>query len=292
MKIRHDDPEPLDHEPLLLGEGPSWDAESATLSLVDIAGRALLIVTDQGTTRIPVADDIGCAVPWRTDQWLAAVGTDLLAVSRDGSVGEVAKLPADPATHRANDGKCDPAGRLWVGVMARDAAAGAGLLCVAREHGRVETVLTGLTIPNGLGWSPDGTVMYVTDSVPGTITAYDFDPGSGRLGESRTLITIDPRLGAPDGLTVDAEGHLWTALWDGGAVLRFAPDGALVGVLELPVARLTSCCFAGPDLTELIVTTASIGLDQEALGRYPASGSTYRVRTGIRGLPASRLTDS
>ncbi|WP_327673280.1 SMP-30/gluconolactonase/LRE family protein [Kitasatospora sp. NBC_00458] len=289
MKIRHDEPEPLDHTPLLLGEGPAWDAGSATLGLVDIVGRAFLTVSGDDVTRTPTEDAIGCAVPWAPGRWLAAVGTDVVALTPHGGGTGFARLPGDPATMRANDGKCDPAGRLWVGVMARDAADRAGSLCVVHGDGRVETVLTGLTIPNGLGWSPDGTVMYVTDTARGTITAYDFDVREGRLTDPRVLTAVDPRFGGPDGLTVDAEGHVWTALWDGGAVLRIAPDGALVGVVELPVARLTSCCFAGPDLTDLIVTTARVALDGPTLRRYPESGRTYRVRTDVRGLPATRF---
>lgn len=289
MKIRHSDPEPLGHELLLLGEGPAYDAATGTLGLVDIDGRAFLTVTDQAITRASTGDEIGCAVPWGSELWLAAIGTQVVGLTPEGRRTAFATLPGDPKAFRANDGKCDPAGRFWVGVMARDAARWAAVLCVVNTNGRVDTVLTGLTIPNGLGWSPDGTVMYVTDTGPGKITAYDFDPDSGRLTNPRTLITIDPRLGGPDGLTVDAEGHVWTALWDGGAVLRISPDGALVGVIELPVPRLASCCFAGPDLTELIVTTASVALDDETLRRYPMSGTTFRMHTDIQGLSSTRF---
>ncbi|MEY9894129.1 sugar lactone lactonase YvrE [Catenulispora sp. MAP12-49] len=288
MKIRHSDPEPLGHERLLLGEGPAYDVETGTLGLVDIDGRAFLTVTDQVTTRASTSDEIGCAVPWDDNLWLAAIGNKVVGLTPDGRRTVFATLPGDPA-RRANDGKCDPAGRFWVGVMDRDAAPGAASLCAVNPDGQVATVLDGLTIPNGLGWSPDGAVMYVTDTAPGTITAYDFEPDTGTLTEPRTLITIDPRFGGPDGLTVDADGHVWTALWDGGAVLRIAADGAVVGVVELPVPRLASCCFAGPDLTDLIVTTASVALDQETLRRYPESGTTYRMRTDIRGLPSTRF---
>lgn len=289
MNIRHAEPEPLGHEPLLLGEGPSWDAESRTLGLVDIDGRAFLTVSDDGVTHAPTPDFVGCAVPWASGLWLAAIGTDVVGLSPNGQHTPFARLPGDPVRHRANDGKSDPAGRFWVGVMARNAAPGAGRLCVVHGDGRTETVLEGLTIPNGLGWSPDGSVMYVTDTAQGTISAYDFDAGGGTLARPRPLIRIDPRLGGPDGLTVDTEGHVWTALWDGGAVLRIAPDGAVVGVVELPVPRVTSCCFAGPDLTDLIVTTASVALDEETLRRYPRSGSTFRVQMNIQGLPPVRF---
>ena len=127
----------LEHEPLLLGESPAWDAHTATLSLVDIDGRALLTQTDKGFTRTPTSDYIGCAVPWAPGPHLAAVGTEILGLTAEGSTVPVARLPGDPATYRANDGKCDPAGRFWVGVMARDAAPAAGSVCVVHGDGHV-----------------------------------------------------------------------------------------------------------------------------------------------------------
>jgi sugar lactone lactonase YvrE len=287
MKVRH--VAPLAHEPLLLGEGPAWDAATETLSLVDIDGRKFITISDRGVTCAPTDDFIGCAVPWTAGRWLAAIGTQVAGLAADGATTPFATLPGEAARYRANDGKCDPAGRLWVGVMSRDAAAGAGSLCVVHGDGRVETALSGLTIPNGLGWSPDAATMYVTDTAPGTITAYDFDAATGAITRPRTLISIDQSRGGPDGLAVDAEGYVWSALWDGGAVLRIAPDGIAVAEVKLPARRLTSCCFAGRDLTDLIVTTASIGLDGPALRRYPSSGSTFRLSASTQGLPATRF---
>jgi sugar lactone lactonase YvrE len=279
----------LDHLPLLLGEGPAWDAETSTLSLVDIDGRGFLTSTPDGTTRAPTSDMIGCAVPWASGVWLAAVGTDLIALRPDGASAAYASLPDDPSTHRANDGKCDPAGRLWVGVMARDAARGAGSLYVVHADGLIQRALGGMTIPNGLGWSPDGATMYVTDTGSGTITAYDFDVEAATISAPRVLTTFEASEGGPDGLCVDAEGQVWTALWDGGGVARIAPDGARTGMLRLPVTRTTSCCFAGPELTELVVTSAHIGLDAQTLRSHPLSGATFKVRAGVAGLPAARF---
>lgn len=283
------EPERLDHPPLLLGEGPVWDAETGTLSLVDIDGCGFLTTTPHGTTRARTSDMIGCAVPWEAGVWLAAVGTDLVALRVDGTSTPFATLPENPSTHRANDGKCDPAGRLWVGVMGRPALPGGGSLFVVHGDGRVQRVLSGMTIPNGLGWSPDATIMYVTDTGTGTITAYDFDIESATISAPRVLKKFKSSDGGPDGLCVDAEGHVWTALWDGGGVARIAPDGRQTAMLRLPVPRTTSCCFAGPDLTDLIVTSAHIGLDAEILRRHPLSGTTFKVRTGVAGLPATRF---
>jgi sugar lactone lactonase YvrE len=283
------EPELLDHAPLLLGEGPAWDAETSTLSLVDIDGRGFLTHTPQGTTRARTSDMIGCAVPWETGVWLAAVGTDLIGLRPDGTSAPFATLPEDPSTHRANDGKCDPAGRLWVGVMDRGAAPGEGSLYVVDGDGGVRRVLDGMTIPNGLGWSPDGAVMYVTDTGSGTITAYDFGVEAATVSAPRVLKKFETGDGGPDGLCVDAEGQVWTALWDGGGVARIGPDGAETAMLRLPVPRTTSCCFAGPELADLIVTSAHIGLDAQTLQRHPYSGASFKVRTGVTGLPATRF---
>ena len=289
MTLIDAEPEVLDHPPLLLGEGPAWDAETSTLSLVDIDGCGFLTQTPHGTTRASTSDMIGCAVPWKAGVWLAAVGTELIGVGADGVSTAFATLPENPSTHRANDGKCDPAGRLWVGVMGRPAAAGTGSLYVVEGDGSVRRVLDGMTIPNGLGWSPDGTIMYITDTGPGTITAYDFDVETATISAPRVLKKFESGSGGPDGLCVDAEGHVWTALWDGGGVARIAPDGTQTAMLGLPVPRTTSCCFAGPELTDLIVTSAHIGLDEQTLQRHPLSGATFKVRTGVAGLPTVRF---
>jgi sugar lactone lactonase YvrE len=290
MKIWHSAADTLAHDPLLLGEGPRWDAATGTLSLVGIDDRLFGTVGDDDAVSFtPVPDFLGSAVPWRDGLWLAAYGTTLAGLTRAGDLFPFAELPLDAVRLRANDGACDPAGRFWVGVMDRGAAAGAGSLWVVRPDGSTAQVLDGMTIPNGLGWSPDGTVMYVTDTHTGTITGYAFDPDSGTLGQVRTVIRTDPRLGGPDGLAVDAQGSVWTAVWDGGVVLRHAPDGGLTGVVEVPVPRPTSCAFAGHDLRDLVVTTASVALDDQQLARHPMSGRTLRMRVDAEGLPSTRF---
>ncbi|MFJ5879974.1 SMP-30/gluconolactonase/LRE family protein [Kitasatospora cineracea] len=290
MKIWHSRPTLLDHPPLLLAEGPCWDAATGTLSLVGIDDALFGTVRDGGEVSFaPVPDFLGCAVPWQDGLWLGAYGSTVAALGPAGPLGTFAELPLDAMQFRANDGACDPAGRFWVGTLARTSPAGRGALWVVLPDGSVHRALDGLAIPNGLGWSPDGTVMYVTDSLAGTITGYEFDPGSTGLGEVRSVIRVDPALGAPDGLAVDATGQLWTAIWDGGAVLRHTPDGALSGVLEFPVSRPTSCAFTGPGLDELVVTSASVALPAEELARSPLAGRTFRLTTDVQGLPVTRF---
>ncbi|MFJ8045722.1 SMP-30/gluconolactonase/LRE family protein [Kitasatospora sp. NPDC096147] len=289
MKIWHTEPTLLDHPALLLGEGPSWDDATGTLALVGIDDRLFGVADGDTVAFSAVPDFLGCAVPWQDGRWLGAYGTTVAALTAGGTPQVFARIPLDPAVVRANDGKCDPSGRFWVGVMSRRAEAGQGSLWVVEPDGSVRQALGGLTVPNGLGWSPDGTVMYVTDSLAGTVTGYAYDDRTGTLGEPRSVIFLDPRLGVPDGLAVDAAGALWTAVWDGGAVLRHSPDGALTGVLEFPVSRPTSCAFTGGALDELVVTSAAVALSPEELARSPLAGRTFRLRVDAEGLPAVRF---
>jgi len=147
-------------------------------------------------------------------------------------------------------------------------------------------VLTGLTISNGIGWSPDGTTMYLADSGTGDIDAFDFDPATGDLGSRRTVAHVTAADAVPDGLTVDDRGDIWVALWNGGALARYHPDGSLLATIPLPVDRPTSCAFGGTDGATLFVTTAREGLSRAALARQPDAGRLLRLDSlGATGPP-------
>ena len=144
-----------------------------------------------------------------------------------------------------NDGACDPQGRFWAGTLADDHHPGGGALYRLDRNGRTEQVLDGMTIPNGVGWSPDGQTMYLVDSGPRVVHAFGFDPERGSISAGRTLITVAEDVGSPDGMTVDAAGDLWVAIYGGGQVRRFSPDGVLIEVLTVPARQSTCCAFAG-----------------------------------------------
>jgi sugar lactone lactonase YvrE len=149
-------------------------------------------------------------------------------------------------------------------------------------------VLTGLTISNGIGWSPDGATMYLADSGTGLVEAFAFEGTTGDLSERRTLVRIQRPGAVPDGLTVDQEGGIWVALWGGGAIQRYGPDGALLATLRLPVDQPTSCAFGGPELATLFVTSARAGLDEAALDRQPHAGHLFRFDDlGVTGTPCA-----
>ena len=217
-----------------------------------------------------------------------AAGLGFLFSDASGNVVELAQPEAGRDDVRMNDGACDPQGRFWAGTMAHEETPGAGVLYRLELDGSCTTVLTGLTISNGIGWSPDGAVMYLSDSGDGSIDAFDFDATSGAISGRRAVARITEPGVAPDGLTVDDAGNIWVALWNGGAVRCYAPDGSLLDVLALPAERPTSCAFGGPDRATLFITTARQGLDAAALARQPDAGRVFRVDgLGVTGPPCA-----
>ena len=228
----------------------------------------------------------GAVAPAVGGGYVLAAGPGFLYVDPAGWVGELAQPEAGRTDVRMNDGACDPQGRFWAGTMAYDESPGMGALYRLELDGSCTRVLTGLTISNGIGWSPDGATMYLADSGTGRVEAFDFDSDSGDISRRRTLVHIEQPGVVPDGLTVDEDGGIWVALWGGGAIQRYAPDGSVLTTVRLPVERPTSCAFGGPDRATLFVTTARAGLDEAALARQPDAGHLFRIDgLGVRGMP-------
>jgi sugar lactone lactonase YvrE len=275
-----------------LGEGPVWDPDAAWLYFVDITrGLVHRYDPDTRTSRSHQVDAMVGAVA------LAAAGDLVLAV-RDGfarldpdsgRVRPIADVEADLPGQRMNDGKCDPAGRFWAGTMAIDERPGAGALYRLDPDGRVHRMLANVTISNGLDWSEDGRLMYYVDTPTGSIDIFDFDVATGAIANRRSLARVAPGEGWPDGLTLDADGYLWVALWSGGAVRRYAPDGTLDRIVKVPTTYPTSCAFGGPDLGDLYITTAATALTPEERQREPLAGGLFRCRPGVQGRPAHRF---
>lgn len=272
----------------VLGEGPWWSVRDQVLWRVDILGRVIHCWSpDAGPiNRWDVDQDVGFAVPTAEGSVVAGLRTGLvrLAPAADGGPDrEVAELAATPGPGlgRFNDGKTDRSGRVWAGTIVDDQAVANGAFGHL-EDGRFTVDVEGIGISNGLGWSPDGRTMYLTDSSVRTIWAFDFDIGQAELSNRRVFAVDDDC--EPDGLTVDAEGGVWSAKWDGGRVVRYGPDGAITEVIATPVSRPTSCVFGGADLATLYVTSASVGLDDDERSSTPA-GAVLATRPGVRGLP-------
>ena len=268
-----------------IGEGPAWDAARRRLVWVDVTGCEVHTFDPASGVDhvVDVGMHVGAAVPAGDDELLLAVRDGLAMLSPDG-VRIIAEVEADRTGNRMNDAKCDPSGRLWAGTMPYEAAE-VGAAALYRYDGRsVVRVLTGVTLSNGLGWSPDGTVMYHIDSGTHQVNAYPFDPATGELGSRRVVVTVDPAEGMPDGMTVDDDGCLWVALWGGGAVRRYTPDGVLDRVIHLPVTQVTSCAFADD---VLYITSAAHQLTPAALTTQPLAGSIFAATPGPTGRPAT-----
>jgi sugar lactone lactonase YvrE len=276
----------------LLSEGPRWHQEADELLWVDILGAKFHrgAIASDGSLKLmaSVAIDrhVGAVAPVVGGGYVLAAGPGFLFVDPVGSVSELAQPEAGRTDVRMNDGACDPQGRFWAGTMAYDESPGAGVLYRLELDGSCTRVLPGLTISNGIGWSPDGATMYLADSGTRLVEAFDFNGGSGAISRRRTLVHLEQPGVAPDGLTVDEGGGIWVALWGGGAIQRYAPDGSLLSMVRLPVERPTSCAFGGPDRATLFVTTAQAGLDEVALARQPDAGHVFRIDgLGVRGMP-------
>jgi sugar lactone lactonase YvrE len=270
-----------------LGEGPTWDPAAGRLLWIDILG-CRVHGYDPASGRRTVRT---------TEQHVGAVkpraGGGLVLNLRDG----IGLLDPDGAFRwlhreivpgrRANDAAVAPDGTLWAGTMRYDEAPGGGTLSRVTGDGTVDVVLPGVAVSNGTGWSPDGRRMYYIDSPTRRIDVFDYDgDGGGRVANRRPLAEIEEGAGFPDGLTVDADGCVWVALWDGAAVRRYTPGGVLDRVIELPVPRVTACAFGGGGLTDLYVTTARVGLTAPA----PLSGSLLVVPDAGKGLPQPAFT--
>jgi sugar lactone lactonase YvrE len=279
-----------------LAEGPVWDAPQERLLWVDIAAAEVHEGRLEGhrvvTSRIhhlSEADDedntVGAVVPALDGRLLVAGHRGLHILAPDGHDGDQLQVVAPHVRSRLNDGACDPAGRFLVGTMSLDGRAGAESLLRLEDDGGLTPLDSDLTLANGLAWSPDGRLLYTVDSVPGVVWVREYDTGSGRCGERREALRVTG--GLPDGLCVDADGNLWLAVWGAGQVLHLAPDGRLLGVVEVPAPNTTSVAFVGHDLDLLLITTASTGLAEPESARFPDSGRLFVADVGVRGLPST-----
>ncbi|MBO8185619.1 SMP-30/gluconolactonase/LRE family protein [Streptomyces spirodelae] len=242
-----------------LGEGPTWDTAAGRLIWVDIlASRVHTFGPSTGhRTLMSTEQHVGAAKP--------RAGGGVVVNLRDGvglydADGRFSWLRRDPVPgRRGNDAAVAPDGALWAGTVRYDEAAGGGDLVRYAPDGTATTVLDDVTVSNGTGWSPDGTLMYYVDTPTRRIDVFDVRDDGSATGR-RPLARIDEGAGFPDGLTVDADGCVWVALWDGGAVRRYTPEGALDRVVTLPVRRPTACAFGGTGLRDLYITSARVGL--------------------------------
>jgi len=265
-----------------LGEGPAWCEREGLLYWVDILGKR---VHAGAEVLLQLDDYVGCAAP-RRGGGLALTLSDGF-YEWTGTGRELTRLASveGPAGLRFNDGKCDPAGRFLAGNMDLEEKASIGTLYSLTGRG-LHPLLGGLGIPNGLAWSRDGKTLYFIDTPTRRVRAFEYDPADGSLGEARTVVTVPPELGWPDGMTSDAAGRLWVAMWGGGQVTQWDPEtGRLLRSIPIPAPHTTSCVFGGPGLNVLYVTSARKGLSAAQLREHPLSGGLFRVVMDVEGMP-------
>ena len=271
-----------------LGEGPLWDPVRRRVDWVDITGGR--IHHFDPSSGVDSVVDVGAHVGVLAHR---AGGGLVLGIAGgfallDEETGDLERLPRlHPEEWRMNDGLVDSRGRFWAGNMRYDQATGQATLYRLDPDRSVTRVLEGLSLCNGLDWADDGATMYFIDSLAHRVDAYEFDMELGTVGARRTVVEIPDDsssahgLTVPDGMTLDAEGYLWVAVFGGAQVRRYHPDGRLDGVIELPVGAVTSCGFAGDDLRDLYITTATHEPAE------PLAGALFHCRPGVQGRPST-----
>lgn len=260
----------------IVGESPLWDVGAHTLYYLDIQGKRLRSVSWSDGA---VSDTV---LPFQCGFIVPTVSGALVAGGEDGLYRLTGDKPVrvdrgfEKHGERFNDGKAGPDGRLYAGTFSRDRSAA---FYRAESDGSVTLLFDGVGNSNGLDWDTEKNVMYYNDTPTKRTDAFDFDPESGELSRRRTVCEYPA--GNPDGMTVDAEGYLWTALWGAGEVVRVEPASErIVRRIKLPVSQAACCVFAGDALDELVITTAAHGIN---LRDEPLAGSTFKIRAGVSG---------
>jgi sugar lactone lactonase YvrE len=273
--------------PALLGEGPCWHAARGSLWWLDITGRQLFewALPDGAVHTRALPQMPGSLAVASDGRLLAALRDGFYLLAPDGGEPELfTRAPGHDAQHfRFNDGKVDPQGRFWAGTLALNGRTGASQLFRVTRGPSVQTMLTGVTVSNGLAWAPDGRTLYYVDSPTRRVQAFDFDGETGTLHRGRTAILLQDGDGWPDGCCMDVEGCLWLAHWGGGKLTRWDPTRArCLLTVSFPVGNVTSCAFGGPKLDRLFVTTAA---PDNGNPPEPEAGFLFEIAPGTSGLP-------
>ena len=277
----------------LVGEGPIWDADANVLWWVDIMSSELYAYDPQtGENREwNVGQHVGTVVQRASGGLMLALRDGFAAFDPDS--GKLEML-ADPEAHlpgnRFNDGKCDPGGRFWAGTMAYEDHSDQGSVYRMDIDHRVHKMIENIGVSNGIIWSLDAKTMYYTDSLDYAIRAYDYDVGTGGISNERIIIDFPQEMGIADGFTIDEEGMLWVAHFGSSRVRHWNPDtAAVLAEIELPTASITACAFGGPNLDQLYITCAMLGMSDAEKAQQPHAGGLFVAEVGVRGLPSDKF---
>jgi L-arabinonolactonase len=271
----------------VLGEVPRWHQTEQALYWIDALKPAIHRL-DPATGALE-----SWTPPEKLGSFALSAGGGLIIAGRDGFAlydprsGKFQRIsdPENKAEENIlNDGRCDSRGRFWAGSMTKTMQRASGQLYRV-DKGRTDALDDDIWVSNGVAWSPDGKTMYFADSHVHTIFAYDYDLDTGSIGKRRVFAKVSDGPGVPDGASVDADGFLWSAMFDAGCIARYAPDGRLDKTVEMPVSRPTAVAFGGPELATMYVTTARFRLPPEKLGAEPYAGGLLALDVGVKGLP-------
>jgi sugar lactone lactonase YvrE len=271
-----------------LGECPIWSVAEQVLYWVDINAPSLNRFDPAAGRNVvmPMPESIGCFALRRDGGFVVALrGGFWLADAAGKLIRKVSDAPYDPAHHRFNDGRCDPQGRFLAGYMNEKRDASSAALVRLDPDFKQTHLISGMTISNGLAFSPDGRTMYHTDTPTQIIHAYDYDAASGMPANPRVFVRFTEEGDRPDGAAVDRDGCYWIALYRGGKVARISPDGRVLAELAVPAMCPTMCALGGSDLRTLYVTSARQMRELDELARMPQSGGLFAMTVDVPGLP-------
>ncbi len=273
-----------------LGEGAIWNYKTGELIWVNIKGEILNFYNPktESNREMFTGQMIGTVVPAESGKVMVALQNGIYSYDPDSGAKKLIVDPeADKPDNRFNDGKCDPAGRFWVGTMSLVGAKNAGALYRLDADSTIHKMIDGVGISNGIVWSADKTKMYYIDTPTRKVMGYDYDNETGDISNPKVAVEIPDGIGYPDGMTIDKKDNLWVALWGGSAVACFNPEnGELLRKIEVPAKNVTSCAFGGDDLGTLYITTARESTSDEDLERFPHAGGVFKVRPGVKGVKA------
>ena len=277
------EPELLFDAKATLGEGPVWDARTQTLYWIDILNKRIYANAE---VLLELDEFIGCLAPRKGGGLIFTKRFSMWTIETDPSqLTFLSALTDEPSNNRFNDGKCDPRGRFLAGTMDMGEKDPNGSL-YSFDGNSVTKLLDDVTISNGMSWSPDYKTFYYIDTPTHKVMTFDYDLDTGTIANPRLAVRVPDEFGWPDGMTSDRQGNLWVAMWGGAQVTKWDPaTGQLLERIPIPAKNVSSCVFGGKDLNELCLTSARVGLDEDALNQYPLTGGVFRLDTSVEGMP-------
>lgn len=279
-----------------LGEGAIWNYKTGELLWINSKGEILNFYNPEtGTNKeMFTGQMIGTVVPTESGDVLVALQNGIYSFNTDtGSKKLLLDPEEDLPNNRFNDGKCDPAGRFWAGTMSTVGKKNAGTLYRFHSDTSIHKMVENVSISNGIVWSLDKTKMYYIDTPTQKVMGFDYNDTTGEISNPKIAVNVPSEMGSPDGMTIDADGNIWVALWGGFAVACWNPEtGELIRTIEVPAKNVTSCAFGDNDLETLYITTAREGTSDEELQNYPNAGGVFKTRPGVKGVEAFFFNDA